>query len=117
MGKAMEKANLVMKNGKVWTVDNRIPWAEAVALRNKEILAVGSNQEIESLIGKETEVISLNGKLVVLGFNDVHTHYIATAFLSAGSFDVYQAATIPDVQGLVQRYSQEHPDFEWLIGE
>lgn len=112
----MEKADLVLSNAKIWTVDKLQPWAEAIAIRNKEILAVGSNQEIGALVGSRTRVFDLNKELVLPGFNDVHTHYLATSLFTAGSFDLYGVNTLRDVQNVVRQYSKEHPDFEWLVG-
>ena len=67
-------ADLVLRNGKVITVDEKDTRAEAVAVKNGMIVKVGSNGNIEPLIGKETKVIELEGKTVVPGFIDTHTH-------------------------------------------
>jgi predicted amidohydrolase YtcJ len=62
--------NLVLFNGKVLTVDRQFTIAEAVALRDGKILAVGSNADIRQLIGPNTRAIDLAGKSVVPGFID-----------------------------------------------
>ena len=68
-------ADLVLLQGKIWTVNERQPEAEAVACRAGRILAVGTNDQVSRLIGPETRVIRLDGKRVVPGFNDAHVHF------------------------------------------
>lgn len=78
------EADLVLLSGKVWTVDQNKPTAEAVAVWNGRILAVGTNGEIEKLTGPNTKVINLQGKLVLPGFTDSHTHFVAGGFYLLG---------------------------------
>ncbi len=71
-----QKADLVFKNGVVYTVDERLPKAQAVAVADGKILAVGSDAEIQRLADNETQVIDLQGKTMVPGFIDSHYHFI-----------------------------------------
>ena len=71
-----EAATLVLRNGKVVTVDSAKPEAQAIALRGHTILAVGTNAEIDRIVGDSTEVIDLNGRMVVPGFIESHGHYM-----------------------------------------
>ncbi len=64
----------ILVNGKVVTVDADFSIAEAVAIRDGKFVAVGSSQQIQALAGRATEVISLEGKTVLPGFNDPHGH-------------------------------------------
>ncbi len=71
-----EKADIVIRNGKVVTIDKDNPRAEAVAIVGDRIVAVGSNPKIGKYIDKEsTKVIDAEGQLVIPGFNDAHAHY------------------------------------------
>lgn len=71
-----EKADLVIINGKVFTVDKDNPAAEAVAIKGEYIVAVGSYSDISALIEKgATRVIDAGGRLVIPGFNDAHAHF------------------------------------------
>jgi predicted amidohydrolase YtcJ len=67
---AQAPADLVLVNGKIWTVDDKRPEVEAVAVLGNRIAAVGSNEEIRKWIGANTKVIDLQGKRVALGFID-----------------------------------------------
>ncbi len=71
-----EKADLVIINGKVLTIDKDNPMAEAIAVKGETIIAVGNTQKIKRFIedGK-TEVIDAAGRLVIPGFNDAHVHF------------------------------------------
>jgi predicted amidohydrolase YtcJ len=71
-----DAADLVLRNGHVVTVDSTRPEAEAVAIRGYEIVAVGSNDEIEAYIGNGTRVIDLGGRLAIPGFIEGHGHYM-----------------------------------------
>ncbi len=75
MAHAQPAASLVLVNGKIWTVNEQQPRAEAVACIGSRIVAVGSNSDIRKWIGPGTQVIDLTGKLVVPGFNDAHVHF------------------------------------------
>ena len=64
-----QPAHLVLINGRVWTVDEARPEAEAVAIRGNRIIKVGTNAEVRKLIGENfTQVLNLEGRLVLPGF-------------------------------------------------
>ena len=65
---------LVVINARVWTVDDRLPKAQAFAVRGGRFLAVGSNEDVRSLVGKGTEVFDAKGMTVTPGFIDCHNH-------------------------------------------
>jgi hypothetical protein len=71
-----EKADLVILNGKVLTIDESNPMAEAIAVKGELIIAIGTSEKIKGWIEKEkTEVIDAAGRLVIPGFNDAHVHF------------------------------------------
>jgi len=71
-----EKADLVIINGKVLTIDKDNPGAEAIAVKGEIILAVGSTAQISEMIQEgSTKVIDAGGRLVIPGFNDAHVHF------------------------------------------
>ena len=69
-------ADLVLRGGKVVTVDDNIPDGEAIAMKDDTIIAVGSNREIRAYVGRETEVIDLDGMLAIPGFVESHGHFL-----------------------------------------
>lgn len=72
-------ADLILHNGFVWTVDDKNPRAEAIAVRENKIIKVGGNSEVLALKGKNTRVIDLKGALALPGFNDNHVHFASAA--------------------------------------
>ncbi len=71
-----EKADLVILNGKVVTIDKDNPRAEAIAVINDKIVAVGKNSRIRKYIDEpNTVVVDADGRLVIPGFNDAHAHF------------------------------------------
>ena len=74
------EADLVLTGGAVWTVDETLPRAEAVAVRDDRIMAVGSEADIRPSIGHRTWVMDCTGYLVLPGFIDSHTHFLDGGF-------------------------------------
>lgn len=72
--------DLALVNGKVWTGEAAKPWAEAVAARGDRICAVGTTAEVRALTGPGTKLVDLGGALVLPGFIDSHTHFLAGGF-------------------------------------
>src|ERR1700682_3892613 len=73
-GAAAEEADLILRNGKVVTVDDRFTIAQAIAIKGERVMATGGNAEIEKLRGAHTRIIDLEGKTVIPGLIDNHAH-------------------------------------------
>jgi len=114
-GKALVEADLVLMNGKIWTVNQNMPLVEAVAAWNGQILAVGSVREIKKLIGADTKIIDLEGKLVLPGFNDSHTHFVNGGFHLMG-VDLKDAANEEEFGKRLAAKSRELPPEAWITG-
>lgn len=69
-------ADLIIHNAKIYTVDQRQPWAEAVACGHGRILAVGTNADILSLAGPQTQQLDAGGRLILPGLIDAHVHFL-----------------------------------------
>src|SRR6267143_2947123 len=70
----IQPADLVLRNGNIYTVNDRQPAAEAVAVKSERIIFVGSNAGVQDYIGKSTRVVDLKGETVVPGMTDAHHH-------------------------------------------
>lgn len=77
-------ADVVFVNGRVYTIDPKRPWAQAVAVKGKHIAYVGDTAGAKAMVGKKTEVIDLRGKMVLPGFVEAHTHPFTGSALSQG---------------------------------
>ena len=98
-----KKADLILKNGSVYTVDTNRTWAQAVGITEGIINSVGSNESAKSHIGSETVVIDLQGKLILPGFVDAHAHP-SLAMDLVGNISLYSLdslqGTAPSKRGL-----------------
>lgn len=109
------QADLVLLNGKVWTVDKSNPQAEAVAIWRERILAVGTTAEIRKLVGAETEVLDLHGKLVLPGFYDNHTHFVEGGFWLTG-VKLKDAENEEEFGRRLAAKSRDLPPGAWITG-
>ena len=67
-------ADAIYINGKIYSVNEAQPWAEALAIKDGKFIKVGSSEEVEKLKGEITSVIDLDGKMVIPGIYDTHVH-------------------------------------------
>lgn len=103
---AQGPADLLLLNGRIYTVDTARPWAEAVAIRGDRIAAVGSTAEVKALAGPQTRTIDLRGAFVAPGFNDAHVHIDSTGALLVGVnlLEVHEAKAFTEaVRGAASR--------------
>lgn len=113
--KKTARADIVLTNGAVHTVDRQRSRAEAVAISGKDIIYVGRNSGSAEFIGPKTEVIDLGGKLVLPGFIDSHAHASAT-INEDDSVMLFGLATIKDYVAAVQKFAVKHPALSVIYG-
>lgn len=113
---ATPEANTVFTHGKIYTVNNKQLWAEAVAIKAGEIIFVGDNQSIKQYIGKDSQVFNLNGKMMMPGIHDVHIHPLESGS-DATHFSLNEDETdVERYQSDIVDAATENPDANWLIG-
>lgn len=110
-----EKATLVLTNGNIITVDSVNSRAEAIAITSDSILAVGSNEDVESYIGNNTDVIDLNGKTAIPGFIESHAHFLGLGYAKI-NLDLTQADNWDEVIAIVAQAAEGLNPGEWIIG-
>ena len=103
-----DKADLVIKNGKVFTANDAGPWAEAVACMSGKIIAVGTGHDIDRFVGSATRVLDVQGRLVIPGLIDAHTHF-SSGGRSLISLSFRGVNTIAKVQEMVAAKIKELP--------
>ncbi|MHA1581495.1 MAG: amidohydrolase [Candidatus Baldrarchaeia archaeon] len=108
-------ADLVLINGEIITLDDGNTIYEGVAVKNGKIIEVGSNSEVKYWIGNKTRVIDLNGKAVVPGFIDSHTHFVGMG-LKFTYIDFYDTKSLKDALELIKKEAEKKGDNEWIIG-
>lgn len=107
-----QPADLVLRNGKIIT-----PYAaaQAIAMRGDRIADIGSNSDIQKLIGPRTEVIDLHGQLAIPGFIEGHGHFTGVGEFRMG-LDLREARTWDDIVAQVARAAKNAKPGEWIVG-
>ncbi|UCC75049.1 MAG: amidohydrolase [Gemmatimonadota bacterium] len=108
-------ADLVLRGGKVVTVDEANPEGEAIAVRGDRILAVGSDSAISEYIGSETEVIDLDGQLAVPGLIDSHGHFLGVGDAKM-QLDLMRVANWDEIVSMVEAAAAEAQPGELIRG-
>jgi len=110
-----QQADLVARNGVIWTVDTDNPGAEAVAVLDGRFVYVGADAGVESFIGPGTDVIDLGGAFVIPGFYDNHVHFESTGRLLYG----LNLLDVSDAEAFVQRIrdvDKRYAPGTWITG-
>ena len=112
---AQPAADLIVRNAKVWTVDESHPSAQAVAVLGERIVAVGSNEEIEAWRGLRTRVIDAAGKVLLPGFNDSHVHFVDGG-LALDRVPLNDATSAEEFARRIAERAKVTPKGEWITG-
>jgi hypothetical protein len=112
---AIPVADTIIARGRVYTGNSAQPWAEAVAVRDGKIIAVGDEQTISKLRSAATTVIEAGGHLVLPGFVDCHVHFFRGS-LSLGRVRLDGARNYSDIQQVLRDYAAKHPGKDWVLG-
>lgn len=110
------RADRIFINGKVWTGDDTQPAVQAIAISGDKILAVGTTAEIRALASDGSEVVDLENRRVVPGFQDSHTHFLMAAAHKGRQVELDDAETLEDIQRRVAEYAEANPDASWITG-
>ena len=101
-------------NGKIFTVNEKQPYAESVIIAGNKIIFAGSNEEAKDKIDPSTTVIDLMGRLMLPGFNDAHVHFISGGFYEMG-IDLRETKSINEFRDIIKKYAAAHKG-KWIEG-
>jgi predicted amidohydrolase YtcJ len=108
-------ADLVLVDANVLTMNPAQPTVKAIAIKDDKIVHIGTNDEMGAWIGKDTKVLSLNGKTVVPGFIDTHIHVAdfgrLLAWISLNDVD-----SIREMQETLGKRAKKTPQRKWILG-
>lgn len=110
-----KSADLVLRNGKVVTVDDVRPEAQALAVKGGMIVAVGTDEDMKPYITQETKIIDLGGKLAVPGFIDAHGHFTGLGQAKM-SLDLTKVTNWDEVVAIVKEAVEKALPGEWITG-
>ncbi|HFE54077.1 MAG TPA: amidohydrolase, partial [Bacteroidetes bacterium] len=106
---------ILYENGRIWTGDSELPWAESLAVANGRLLAVGSRDELGWVARRADRVVDLGGNLVLPGFNDAHVHAYEGG-KSLLEIDLRSVKSLEDLKQRVKEHSVSLREGEWLTG-
>lgn len=109
------KADIVIKNGLVYTADGSGTTAESIAVKGNSIIYVGDEAGVAELVADDTRVIDMHGGMALPGFIDSHQH---AAFQVSGMFTLglYDCADDHEYIDAIRKYHEDHPELEAIVG-
>src|SRR5258705_11036523 len=110
-----QPADLVLRNGKIVTMNAATPVAQAMAMRGEKISAIGSDGQAPQWIGSNTRVIDLHGMLAIPGFIEGHGHFTGVGEFRMG-LDLREARTWDEIVAQVGRAVKQAKPGEWIVG-
>jgi len=111
-----QKADLVLLNGKIITLDKSNTQAHAIAVKGNRILFVGNNVQVMDYVEKgKTELIDLRGKPVIPGFNDAHLHFLSGG-LSLMRVNLTGCKTKAEITAKLKQKIKETTEGSWIVG-
>ncbi len=110
-----ETADTIFLNGNIYTVNEKQPRAEALAVRDGRIIAIGNNADIEKLKGETTEVIDLQGNFVMPGFIEGHGHFAGLGN-SLMNLNFLKSKSWNDIVAMVAEKAKTAKPGEWIVG-
>jgi predicted amidohydrolase YtcJ len=111
----MLKDTLAILDANIITLNPKQPRAQAIAMQDGKIVAIGSNREIRKHIGKETRVIDANNWTVIPGLVDCHVHMTSLGRLLR-TLDLRNSKSITEIQRRLREYSKKNPEKSWIVG-
>ncbi len=108
-------SDLIFKNGTIFTLNQRLPRATALAVRDGRIEAVGSDREIEPLQSSGAQVIDLEGRSLLPGFHDSHVHFADGGAYLLG-IDLRDAEDEAEFSRRVRDFASGLPRWAWITG-
>jgi predicted amidohydrolase YtcJ len=112
---AAAPADLVLRNGKIVTMNSAAPAAQAMAVTGDRIAAIGSDADIKQWVGPATKVIDLHGMTAIPGFIEGHGHFTGIGEFRLG-LDLREARTWDDIVAQVARAVKQAKPGEWIVG-
>src|ERR1035441_2012520 len=110
-----QPADLMLRNGKIVTMNPAAPTAQALAVRSGKIAALGADRDASQWIGPTTKVIDLHGMLAIPGFIEGHGHFTGVGEFRMG-LDLREARTWDDIVAQVARAVKKAKPGEWIEG-
>ena len=110
-----KSADLVFKNGAIYTSDAARSWADAVAIKGDQIIYVGPNSGVQQYVSYTTRVIDLQGKMLLPGFSDSHVHPVSSG-MQLSDCALTNIATVSGVLEAIKQCKSNLNGKKWIVG-
>jgi hypothetical protein len=114
-GAKVETVDIVFKNGNVYTVNDRQPRAESIAVKGDRIVFVGSDREAQKYVGRGTRVVDLHGQTVVPGMTDAHYHLLGVGEREM-TLNLEGTTSLADLLAKVKARVERARPGQWITG-
>jgi len=111
-----KNADVILTNGKFYTVDKNKSWAEAAAIKGNTIICTGSESAVMEYKGRNTTIINLGGRMVLPGFVDAHMHPLMSADVYENQIKLFESPDREDMLKVIKEFAEEHPRHEVIRG-
>jgi predicted amidohydrolase YtcJ len=108
-------ADILIVHAKIYTADEKNPWAQSLAIRKGKIVAVGTDEQVARFRAIGTKLIDAGSKLVLPAITDSHIH-MTEGGLSMIHVNLEGAKDASDIQNRLRAYAAQHPDDRWILG-
>jgi len=108
-------ADYIFTGGKIYTMNDKEPEAEAIAVEGKKIVYVGDAAEVKKLAGEGTKQVDLKGRVLLSGFISAHDHLIASNWTNMG-VNLFDARSKGEALNLIKEFAEANPDDKVIRG-
>ena len=115
IGCETEKADMIIHNGTIYTMNDLMPTTESVAIRNGKIIALGKYRDLDDLITPRTKIINLNGAMMTPGLIEGHGHFYGLG-LAKMQLDLSTAESYAELVSMVAAAIDRSTPGEWILG-
>lgn len=110
------KADLVVCNGNIYTINEKREKAEAIAIRGNRIIRVGQNSDMIEYTDQDTEILDLKGKTVLPGFIETHVHLPGNAYNVMYNINLFDAKSLEETMAMIRDFIEKHPERDIYYG-
>lgn len=111
-----QTAEMIITNANIHTMDDHCPRADAIAIRDGRILAVGTNMDIEAFADEKTRRVDALGKLMLPGLQDTHVHFQLSSADLYHNAALYEAKTLDELLTIIRDFARANPEKPWIRG-
>jgi predicted amidohydrolase YtcJ len=114
--KASPFADLILRNGQIYTVDRARSLASAVAIRNGSFIAIGDDAAVEACRGTSTQIVDLEGRMAMPGIVDIHTHMLMGGQAEMFDLNFSSAFNVDQICAAVRGWAEKAAPGAWIVG-